>query len=48
MYPPGSRTEEPIVTAAAKEIKAILGGRLGATLVESSDPLWRGAPTSRP
>jgi hypothetical protein len=39
-YPPGSKTEEPIVTAAAKEIKAVLGGRLGATLVESSDPLW--------
>src|SRR5262249_57904276 len=37
---PGSKTEEPIVTAAAKEIKAILAGRLGATLVESSDPRW--------
>jgi amidase len=40
VIPPGSKTEEPIVTAAAKEIKAILGNRLGATLVESSDPLW--------
>jgi Asp-tRNA(Asn)/Glu-tRNA(Gln) amidotransferase A subunit family amidase len=40
VYPPGSKTEEPIVTAAAKEIKTILDGRLGATLVESSDPLW--------
>jgi hypothetical protein len=28
-----------IVTAAAREIKTILGDRLGATLVESSDPL---------
>jgi len=36
----GSKTEEPIVNAAAREIKTMLGGRLGATLVESSDPLW--------
>ena len=49
VYPPGSKTEEPIVTAAAKEIKTILGDRLGATLVESSDPLWTaGSRTSRP
>ncbi|MCC7348427.1 MAG: hypothetical protein IT538_13630 [Variibacter sp.] len=34
--PPGSRTEEPIVTAAAREIKDVLGGKLGATLVQSS------------
>ena len=40
-YPAGSKTEEPIVTAAAKEIKAILGKKLGATLVESSDPNWQ-------
>jgi Asp-tRNA(Asn)/Glu-tRNA(Gln) amidotransferase A subunit family amidase len=33
--PPGSLTEVPIVTAAAKEIKAVLGGTLGATLVET-------------
>lgn len=39
-YPRGSKSEEPIVTAAAQEIKAVLGARLGATLVESSDPLW--------
>jgi Asp-tRNA(Asn)/Glu-tRNA(Gln) amidotransferase A subunit family amidase len=38
---PGSMTEVPIVTAAAQEIKAVLGGKLGATLVESSDPLWK-------
>jgi amidase len=38
---PNSKTEEPIVTAAAQEIKSVLGGKLGATLVESSDPLWR-------
>ena len=44
LIPPGSKTEEPIVTAAAKEIKVILGNRLGATLVESSDPLWTRDP----
>jgi Asp-tRNA(Asn)/Glu-tRNA(Gln) amidotransferase A subunit family amidase len=44
VYAPGSKTEEPIVTAAAREIKAMLGGRLGATLVESSDPLWARDP----
>ncbi len=41
VYPEGSKTEEPIVTAAAAEIKSVLAGRLGATLVESSDPLWK-------
>src|SRR5262249_12899648 len=41
VYPPGSMTEVPIVTAAAREIKSVLGGALGATLVESTDPLWR-------
>jgi len=40
LIPKGSKTEEPIVTAAAKEIKSVLAGILGATLVESSDPLW--------
>jgi len=40
----GSKTEEPIVTAAAKEIKTVLGAQLGATLVESSDPLWQRDP----
>ena len=44
VYPPGSKTEEPIVTAAAREIKTVLGDRLGATLVESSDPLWTRDP----
>src|SRR2546425_11034150 len=37
VYPPGSKAEEPIVTAAAREIKTILGGRLGATLVRSEE-----------
>jgi amidase len=44
VFPPGSKAEQPIVTAAATEIKAILGERLGATLVESSDPLWTPDP----
>jgi amidase len=42
--PPGSKTEEPIVTAVTKEIKTVLGGHLGVTLVESSDPLWTPDP----
>ena len=37
-------TEQPIVRATAAEIKAILANRLGATLVESSDPLWTPDP----
>jgi amidase len=44
VYPKGSKTEEPIVTAADKEIKTVLGERLGATVVESSDPLWQPDP----
>jgi Asp-tRNA(Asn)/Glu-tRNA(Gln) amidotransferase A subunit family amidase len=40
LVPRGSMTEVPITTAAAKEIKTILGGHLGARLVESTDPLW--------
>src|SRR5262249_38281096 len=42
--PTGSLTEGPIVTAAAGEIKSVLGGTLGATLVESTDPLWARDP----
>ena len=40
VYSPGSKSEEPIVTAAVREINEVLAGELGATLVESSDPLW--------
>jgi Asp-tRNA(Asn)/Glu-tRNA(Gln) amidotransferase A subunit family amidase len=40
----GSNHVEPITTAAAAEIKAILADRLGATLVESADPLWTPDP----
>ncbi len=47
VYPVGSKTEEPIVNAATKEIKGVLGGQLGATLVESTDPLWKPDPSSR-
>jgi Asp-tRNA(Asn)/Glu-tRNA(Gln) amidotransferase A subunit family amidase len=36
---PGDKAAQPITTAAAAEIKAILAEKLGATLVESSDPL---------
>jgi Asp-tRNA(Asn)/Glu-tRNA(Gln) amidotransferase A subunit family amidase len=44
VYPDGSMTEIPIVTAAAMEIKTVLGGTLGATLVDSTDPLWARDP----
>ena len=44
LIPLGSKAEEPIVTAAVEEINTVLGDRLGATLVESSDPLWNGDP----
>ena len=44
IVPPGSITEAPITTAAAHEIKSVLGARLGATLVESTDPLWTPDP----
>ncbi len=48
IVPPGSRTEQPIVEAAAREIKTVLGETLGATLVESSHPLWPGDPDVEP
>src|SRR5688572_29206881 len=41
---PGIKADEPIAAAAAKEIKDVLGGHLGATLVESTDPLWPDDP----
>src|SRR3954452_577199 len=37
---PGEKVTVPITQAAAAEIKAVLGEKLGATLVESTDPLW--------
>ena len=42
--PEGSRAEVPICEAASGEIKDVLGRKLGATLVESSDPLWTPDP----
>ncbi len=44
MLNPGLKLVEPITTAAAAEIKAVLGGKLGATLVESSDAAWTPDP----
>ena len=41
---PGVKADEPISQAVSKEIKAILGDYLGATLVESVDPLWPDDP----
>jgi Asp-tRNA(Asn)/Glu-tRNA(Gln) amidotransferase A subunit family amidase len=43
--PEGSMTEVPIVTAAAKEIKAVIGRHLGATLVETGEPTWTPDPS---
>ena len=36
----GAKHVEPITTAAVAEIKSVLANKLGATLVESSDPAW--------
>jgi Asp-tRNA(Asn)/Glu-tRNA(Gln) amidotransferase A subunit family amidase len=44
MLDPGTRAVEPIIDAASREIKEVLGGMLGATLVESTDPLWAPDP----
>jgi amidase len=44
VYPKGSMTEEPIVSAATNEIKTVLGAHLGATLVESGGLLWTPDP----
>ncbi|MGH7045521.1 MAG: amidase family protein [Stellaceae bacterium] len=41
LMPPGTKAAVPIVTAAAVEIKNVLGEKLGAALVESSDPRWQ-------
>ena len=43
-YPRESVTEKPIVDAAIIEIKHILRDKLGATLLQSSDPLWQNDP----
>jgi len=41
---PGVRADEPIVDAAVREIEQVLRDQLGATLVESVDPLWPDDP----
>lgn len=41
---PGHTSRLPIAPAAAVEIKTVLAGKLGATLVESRDPLWTPDP----
>ncbi len=41
---PGSKSEGPITTAAAAELKEILAGKLGATLVESRHARWTPDP----
>jgi amidase len=40
----GQPVARPIVTAAAREVREVLGERLGATLVESVDPRWTPDP----
>ena len=40
MLSAGSKAAEPITQAAAREVQAVLAEHLGATLVESRDPLW--------
>ncbi|MES2186273.1 MAG: amidase family protein [Pseudomonadota bacterium] len=42
--PKGSLAEGPIASAAAREIREVLGQHLGTTLVESTDPLWTPEP----
>ena len=42
---PGVKADEPIVDAAVAEIKTMLRDYLGATLVESVDPVWPDDPS---
>lgn len=44
VVPAGHTSRLPIVPAAVAEIKTVLHGTLGATLVESRDPLWTPDP----
>lgn len=44
IVPPGSLAEGPIVTAANRELNEMLAGHLGATLVQSVDPLAEADP----
>ena len=45
MVNPGIKAVEPIISAVTHEIKEVLGNHLGATLVESSHPLWQKDPS---
>jgi Asp-tRNA(Asn)/Glu-tRNA(Gln) amidotransferase A subunit family amidase len=45
---PGDQAAEPISRAAAAEIKAVLAGKLGATLVESGHRFWPADPEIEP
>ena len=40
MLNPGLKAVEPIIAAASREVKEVLGNHLEAVLVESSHPLW--------
>ncbi|NOT26523.1 MAG: amidase [Acidobacteria bacterium] len=42
---PGVKADEPIVAAATREIREVLGAHLGASLVESVDPRWPDDPS---
>jgi Asp-tRNA(Asn)/Glu-tRNA(Gln) amidotransferase A subunit family amidase len=44
VYKPGSKTEQPIVEAAVREIKTMLAEHLGAALVESDHRWWTPDP----
>jgi Asp-tRNA(Asn)/Glu-tRNA(Gln) amidotransferase A subunit family amidase len=44
VHPPGSKSEQPIIEAATREIKIVLGVHLGATLVESGHRWWTPDP----
>ena len=48
MLNPGVKIVEPITDAASVEIRTVLGEHLGATLVESADPLWTPDPACEP
>ena len=48
MLNPGMKLVEPITDAASAEIRKVLGEHLGATLVESADPLWTPDPACEP
>ena len=44
VYPADSLTEKPIIDAAKAEIKNTLIKKLGATILQSDDPLWKQDP----